>query len=157
MIPVAHAAAESVRAMTQDWPFQVVFAEMEERFDAFAASDAALAKSGTVTLELALAGVPMVVAYKVTATTAFLVRRMGVSVDHASLVNLLAGRMVVPEFIQEECTAPKLAEAVAEVAQLQGRAREAAARLSRGGQGPRRPRAAAERARRQSRARHHQR
>ena len=115
VIPVAHAAAESVRAMTQDWPFQVVFAEMEERFDAFAASDAALAKSGTVTLELALAGVPMVVAYKVTATTAFLVRRMGVSVDHASLVNLLAGRMVVPEFIQEECTAPQLAEAVAEI------------------------------------------
>ena len=67
MIPVAHAAAESVRAMTQDWPFQVVFAEMEERFDAFAASDAAMAKSGTVTLELALAGVPMVVAYRVSA------------------------------------------------------------------------------------------
>jgi lipid-A-disaccharide synthase len=57
----------------------------------------------------------MVVAYKVTAATAFLVRRMGVSVDHASLVNLLAGRLVVPEFIQEECTAPKLAAAVAEI------------------------------------------
>ena len=115
VIPVAHAAAETVRAMTQAWPFQVVFAEMEERFDAFAASDAALAKSGTVTLELALARVPMVVAYKVSAATAFLVRRMGVSVDHASLVNLLAGRLVVPEFIQEECTAPKLAAAVAEI------------------------------------------
>jgi lipid-A-disaccharide synthase len=113
VIPVAHAAAETVRAMTQAWPFQVVFAEMEERFDAFAASDAALAKSGTVTLELALAKVPMVVAYKVSAATAFLVRRMGVSVEHASLVNLLAGHLVVPEFIQEECTAPKLAEAVA--------------------------------------------
>jgi lipid-A-disaccharide synthase len=115
VIPVAHAAAETVRAMTQAWPFQVVFAEMQERFDAFAASDAALAKSGTVTLELALAKVPMVVAYKVSAATAFLVRRMGVSVDHASLVNLLAGRLVVPEFIQEECTAPKLAKAVAEI------------------------------------------
>jgi lipid-A-disaccharide synthase len=115
VIPVAHAAADLVRAMTQNWPFQVVFAEMEERFDAFAASDAALAKSGTVTLELALAKVPMVVAYKVSAATAFLVRRMGVSVEHASLVNLLAGRLVVPEFIQEECTAPKLAAAVTEI------------------------------------------
>jgi len=115
VIPVAHAAAETVRTLTQAWPFQVVFAEMEERFDAFAASDAALAKSGTVTLELALARVPMVVAYKVSAATAFLVRRMGVSVDHASLVNLLAGRLIVPEFIQEECTAPKLAAAVAEI------------------------------------------
>lgn len=115
VIPVAHAAAELVGAMTRDWPFQVVFAEMEERFDAFAASNAAMAKSGTVTLELALAGVPMVVAYKVSATTAFLVRRMGVSVEHASLVNLLAGRTVVPEYLQEQCTAPRIAEAVAEV------------------------------------------
>lgn len=114
VIPVAHAAADIVRSMTRDWPFHVVFADMTERFDAFAASDAAMAKSGTVTLELALAGVPMVVAYKVSAATAFLVRRMGVSVEHASLVNLLAGRSVVPEFIQEECTAPKVAEAVAE-------------------------------------------
>ena len=65
---------------------------MAERFDAFAASDAAMAKSGTVTLELALANVPMVVAYRVSPATAFLVRRMGVSVEHASLVNLLAGR-----------------------------------------------------------------
>jgi lipid-A-disaccharide synthase len=56
-----------------------------------------------------------VVAYKVSAATAFLVRRMGVSVEHASLVNLLAGRSVVPEFIQEDCTAPKIAAAMAEI------------------------------------------
>ena len=128
VIPVADAAAEAVAGMTQDWPIQVVLADMAERFNAFAASDAAMAKSGTVTLELALAGVPMVVAYRVSPTTAFLVRRMGVNVEHASLVNLLAGRKVVPEFIQEECTALKLAEPVAEIlsskeareAQLQG-------------------------------------
>jgi lipid-A-disaccharide synthase len=115
VISVAHATTETVRAMTQAWPFQVVLAEMDERFDAFAASDAAMAKSGTVTLELALARVPMVVAYKVSATTAFLVRRMGVSVEHASLANLLAGRTVVPEFLQEDCTAPKIAGAVGEL------------------------------------------
>jgi len=114
VIPMAHAATEAVSNMTRNWPFQVEFASMAERFDAFAASDAGMAKSGTVTLELALARVPMVVAYKVSATTAFLVRRM-VSVEHASLVNLLAGRLVVPEFIQEECTAPKLAEAMGEI------------------------------------------
>ena len=128
---------------------------MEERFDAFAASDAAMAKSGTVTLELALAGVPMVVAYRVSAATAFLVRRMGVSVEHASLVNLLAGRQVVPEFLQEECTAPKLAEAVAEILSSQAGARERSCKASSEvakALGDRR--AAAERARRQSRARH---
>jgi lipid-A-disaccharide synthase len=85
---------------------------MAERFDAFAAADAAMAKSGTVTLELALADVPMVVAYRISPTSAFLVRRMGVAVEHASLVNLLAGRQVVPERLQEECTPELLAETV---------------------------------------------
>jgi len=109
VIPVAASVAEEVDALTKDWPLPVirVVAE-EERFDAFAACDAAMTKSGTVTLELALAQVPMVVAYRVAQATAFLVRRMGVSVEHASLVNLLAGRAVVPELIQEECTADRL-------------------------------------------------
>jgi lipid-A-disaccharide synthase len=116
VIPVAETAAEAVSEIAGDWPFAVVHVtDMAERFDAFAASNAALAKSGTVTLELALAGVPMVVAYRVSATTAFLVRRMGVLVEHASLVNLLAGRGVVPEFLQEACTAKALAAAMDEL------------------------------------------
>jgi lipid-A-disaccharide synthase len=118
VIPVAHTAAEVVAAMTQDWQYPVILVpDATERFDAFAACDAAMAKSGTVTLELALANVPMVVAYKVSTSTAFLVRRMGVSVQYASLVNLLAGRQVAPEFIQEECTAARLAAAVGELLQ----------------------------------------
>jgi lipid-A-disaccharide synthase len=83
-----------------------------EKFDAFAASRAAIAKSGTVTLELALAGVPMVVCYKVSAVTGFLARRL-VLVSHASLVNLLAERVVVPELMQEACTPAGIAEKVA--------------------------------------------
>lgn len=113
VIPVVDSAAEIVRDITRDWPLPVVLvSDMAERFDAFAASNAALTKSGTVTLELALAGVPMVVAYRVSAATAFLVRRMGVSVAHASLVNLLLGHEAVPEFLQENCTPERLAEAV---------------------------------------------
>lgn len=113
VVPVAPAVAHDVETATNDWPFPVTLVtDPSERFDAFAACDAAMAKSGTVTLELALAQVPMVVAYKVSAVTAFLVRRMGVSVSHASLVNLLADREVVPEFLQEDCTAEKLAGAV---------------------------------------------
>jgi lipid-A-disaccharide synthase len=115
VIPAVPSTAEVVRSMTQDWPLEVTFADIAERHDAFAASNAAMAKSGTVTLELALAGVPMVVAYRVSATTAFIVRRMGVSVEHASLVNLLANRQVVPEFLQEECTAARLAAGVDEL------------------------------------------
>ena len=128
VIPVVPTTAETVSSITRDWPLPVVFADMAERHDAFAASNAALAKSGTVTLELALADVPMVVAYRVSAATAFLVRRMGVSVQHASLVNLLAGREVVPELLQENCTVPRLAAATDELlrskqardAQIQG-------------------------------------
>jgi lipid-A-disaccharide synthase len=111
VIPVAHAAADLVTLLTRDWPFPVVFASPADRFDAFAASDAALAKSGTVTLELALSDVPMIVAYRVSPATAFIVRRM-ISVKHASLVNLLAEREVVPEFLQEDCTSERLAAGV---------------------------------------------
>ena len=112
VIPVADTVTETVSLLTREWPFPVVLAKMADRFDAFAASDAAMTKSGTVTLELALADVPMVVAYRVSPATAFLVRRMGVGVEHASLVNLLAGREVVPEFIQEDCTAERVASGV---------------------------------------------
>lgn len=112
VVPVIEATAETVREAARDWPFPAIFVTAEERFDAFAACDVALAKSGTVTFELALAKVPMVVAYKVHPATAFLVRRMGVNVEYASLANLLVDRKVVPEFIQEAATAPALAEPV---------------------------------------------
>lgn len=111
VIPVADAAADLVGQLTRDWPFLVVFASPADRFDAFAASDAAMAKSGTVTLELALADVPMVVAYRVSPATAFVVRRL-ISVKYASLVNLLADREVIPEFLQENCTPENLAAGV---------------------------------------------
>jgi lipid-A-disaccharide synthase len=116
VIPVAASVADEVDALTKDWPLPVIqVADTEERFDAFAACDAAMTKSGTVTLELALAKVPMVVAYRVSATTAFLVRRMGVNVEYASLVNLLVGHAIVPELLQEDCTPGKLAAAVDEL------------------------------------------
>jgi lipid-A-disaccharide synthase len=123
VVPVATSTAEIVREVTSDWPFHVVLADAGERFDAFAACDAALAKSGTVTLELALSNVPMAVAYRVSAVTAFVIRRM-VRVQHAALVNLLAGREVVPEYIQENFTPERLANAVDELLRS-GEAREA--------------------------------
>ncbi len=72
---------------------------------------AVLLASGTVTLEAAIVGVPMVVAYKVPKLTYFLARHL-VKVPYVSLVNLLAGRPVVPELLQEEATPEKLAEAL---------------------------------------------
>lgn len=106
--PLADAIAESSRGWAA--PVTVVRGEAEKR-DAFAAADAALAASGTVTLELALAGVPMVVAYRMHPATVWLARRL-VSVKHVSLVNLILDRGAVPELLLEACRPPALADAV---------------------------------------------
>jgi lipid-A-disaccharide synthase len=80
--------------------------------EVLARADAAITKSGTVTLQLALAGVPMVVAYRMNPLTHRIARRL-VEVDHIALVNLVAGRELVPELIQDEAAPRRLAEAVA--------------------------------------------
>jgi lipid-A-disaccharide synthase len=80
---------------------------------ALAAADGALVASGTATLETLLTGRPMVVAYRVSALTAFLVRILGlVKVRYFSQPNLLAGRALVPELLQEQVTGTALAEAL---------------------------------------------
>ncbi len=109
VVPLAGPVAEAVRAGTADWAVEPILVTDEaDKFGAYAASNAALTKSGTSTLELALAGVPMVVTYRVNPITAWIVRR-SVKVTFASLLNLLAGRQVVPELLQEDCTPAKLA------------------------------------------------
>ncbi|HEY8375984.1 MAG TPA: hypothetical protein VIK91_05820, partial [Nannocystis sp.] len=72
---------------------------------------AALVKSGTTTLEAALAGTPMVIAYRTSRLTYALAKRL-VRVDHIGLVNLVAGERLVPEFIQDEATPAALADAL---------------------------------------------
>jgi lipid-A-disaccharide synthase len=79
---------------------------------AFAAADAALAASGTVSLELAAQGTPMVIAYDAAWLTAQIARRM-IRVDTPTLVNLVTESRVVPDFLFENCTADKIAPAVA--------------------------------------------
>ena len=112
VVPLAGPVAETVRAGTRDWPRQpVLVTELHAKHDAFAASAAALTKSGTSTLELAMAGVPMVVTYRVNPLTAAIARRL-LTVRYGALVNLLAGREVVPELIQQACTPDRLAAAV---------------------------------------------
>ncbi len=109
VVPIAAPVAEAVRQGTAGWPMRpILVTETGEKHDAFAASAAALTKSGTSTLELALAGVPMLVGYRVNPLTAFIARRT-VKVRYASLLNLLAGREIVPEMIQQACTPDRLA------------------------------------------------
>jgi len=81
---------------------------------ALAAADVALVASGTATLETALCKRPMVVAYRLGAITAFLLRQLGlVKVRHISQPNLLAGAELVPEFVQEQASPGNLADALA--------------------------------------------
>lgn len=76
----------------------------------FASADAALCASGTITLELAAVGTPMVAAYKTTWLTAQIVRRV-IRINTANLINLISGRLVVPEFLQEFATPEALHDA----------------------------------------------
>lgn len=80
-------------------------------YDALAASDCAVVSSGTATVEAALLGVPMVVVYRVSALTALIARRM-VRTPFFGMVNLIAGRQVVPELIQQKFTADAVAREV---------------------------------------------
>jgi lipid-A-disaccharide synthase len=109
VVPVAEPVAEAVRAGTESWPVKpILVTDTEDKHDAFAVSAAALTKSGTSALELAMAGLPMVVAYRVNPLTAALARRT-VKVRYASLLNIIPDRLVVPELIQADATPDRLA------------------------------------------------
>jgi lipid-A-disaccharide synthase len=87
----------------------------DEKADAFAAADTALACSGTVVTELATVGVPTVTGYRLGWLTWALIRALRVmKAPFISLVNIAAGRMLVPELVQTRCTPSRLSGAVAE-------------------------------------------
>lgn len=113
VLPTVRTMEPLVRQAVADWPSQpIVVLGDGDKYDAFAASDVALAASGTVSLELNLAGVPMVIAYRVSASSAAIVRAL-VRVKHVTLANLVLGdRTVIPELMQEDCTPEGLSQAV---------------------------------------------
>jgi lipid-A-disaccharide synthase len=115
ILPTMPHLQDAVREGVKNWPVQprIAIGEQEKRA-AFRIARAALAKSGTVTLELALAGVPMVTAYRTGATEAWILRR-AINVKSVILANLVAGENVVPEFLQENCTPEKLSQALREL------------------------------------------
>jgi lipid-A-disaccharide synthase len=114
VVPVASTVAEAVRGRIAGWPHRAHIVEDEQlKDDAFVAATVALACSGTVTTELALAGVPMVVGYRIGALTYFLLKRL-IRTPWITLFNIAAGRFVAPEFVQHECTGENLARAIAE-------------------------------------------
>ncbi len=115
VLPTMPHLQDPIAAALKHWPMQprVVVGEADKRA-AFRLAHAAFAKSGTVTLELAISGVPMVAAYKAGAVEAWIVRRR-ISSSSVILANLVVGENVVPEFIQEDCTPANLAPALRDV------------------------------------------
>ena len=112
VLPIVDHVAGYVREHTRAWPAPLhVVAGDADKFATFNAATAALAASGTVTTELALAGTPMVVAYRLGPLTYALVRPL-VNVRFITLANILLDRPAVPEFVQSACTGEALAHAL---------------------------------------------
>ncbi|MCX7932402.1 MAG: lipid-A-disaccharide synthase [Rhodovarius sp.] len=113
VVPLAGPVAEEVARGSALWPRPpILLRDPAEKPDAFAACTAGLIKSGTSSLECAVAGLPHVIAYRVHPLTAAIARRLAL-VRYASLVNLLNDGPVVPELLQEACTPAQLAAALA--------------------------------------------
>jgi lipid-A-disaccharide synthase len=142
VIPAVDSVRAAIEAGLKSWPVRPEIVSGEEaKLAAFHRARAALAASGTVSLELALARVPMVVAYRVDRLAASL--RWLLTVHSVVLPNLILGRNAVPEFIQERCTPENLAAALLPLlddteerrAQLAA-FKEVAARVDIGGEAP---------------------
>ena len=103
-----------LKAGTARWPGRVIIVRSAaERRDAMASSNVAMAASGTVSLELAAATVPHVVAYRMNGITVALFRAMQKQrLRYANLVNILLDREAIPEFLQQECRGDRIAAAV---------------------------------------------
>jgi lipid-A-disaccharide synthase len=113
VIPVVETQRELIERYLPAWPKKPhLLAGEEDKFRAFKLARAALAASGTVTLELALAGTPMVVAYRVGAPTAAVVRGL-ITAPSVVLANLVLDEKAVPELLQEDCTPGNIANALA--------------------------------------------
>ena len=113
ILPTVPHVARRVREAASGWPTPLHILESEDdKFAAFDAADVALAASGTVTAELALARTPMVVAYRTGGLT-FALTNWLMTVPYMTLINILLGRRAVPEFKQYEATPETLATEVA--------------------------------------------
>jgi len=113
VVPAAPTVAELVKARVAGWPHRahVVEGDTAKR-DAMKAATVALACSGTVTTELALAGCPIVVAYRLAPVTYAILKRL-IRTKWVTLFNIAAQDFVAPEMIQDDCNGPALAREVA--------------------------------------------
>lgn len=117
VVPCAGPVEGLVRDMTAGWPGAPILiapSDLSEKRAAFKAADVALAASGTVSLELAANGTPMVIAYDMAWASRVIISRM-LRVDTVTLVNLVSDTRVIPEFIGAKCQPGPIAKAVLDV------------------------------------------
>ena len=117
-----------VRDILGQFPVRVSLIR-DEIYDVIGVADAAMVASGTATLETALLETPMVVVYKVSGVSYAIGRRF-IRVNHISLVNLIAGEAVVPELIQAEANAERIAAEIRNLVTRRGKAKEMKASLA---------------------------
>ena len=110
-LKVVVSAAPHVEIAPERCPYPLV---RSASFAVLRAADAAMCKSGTTTLEAAVAGCPMVVAYRTSAITYAAAKRL-VRIPHIGLVNVVAGREVAPEFVQESLVPARVADVLSEL------------------------------------------
>jgi lipid-A-disaccharide synthase len=148
VVPTTPNVTALVREQTANWPGKPIIldphdmnsaAYLAEKKSSFRAADLALAASGTVSLELAAAATPMVIAYDMNPITRFLIGRM-IRIETVTLVNLVSDTRTVPECLGRNCTPAAIATAVEEVMQAPGAQLEAMRltmdRLGQGGTPP---------------------
>lgn len=147
VVPAAGPVVGAVKELTAAWsdttvldPLQGDYADaMAQKRAAFRAADVALAASGTVSLELAAADTPMVIAYDMSPLSRFIISRM-MLIDTVTLVNLVSDTRVVPEFIGKACDPALIAQGIADVMAAPDAQKAAMAltmeRLGRGGEAP---------------------
>lgn len=109
-VAAAGTVATDVTARVAAWPFRAHLVDEGEKYGAMAAADAALATSGTVSTELALAGAPMVIAYRMDGLTWALIKRIATT-KYVTLLNVAADEAIAPEYLQDDATPEKLAAA----------------------------------------------
>ena len=115
IIPTVEATHSMVELEITAWHMPVHLTENDhDKYAAFATAQAAIAASGTVTLELAMTGTPAVIGYKLAPVTAFLVKHL-VKVRYASLINLILEQEAIPEYLLDKCKAIPLAGAISDL------------------------------------------
>ena len=104
VIPLTTKTRDLVKEMAKDLKVEYFLIEKDEKKSALFATNFALAKSGTNTLELSLYHLPMIIAYKINFITHFILKLI-VKIKFANLINLILNREIIPEMLQKKCRA----------------------------------------------------